>query len=73
MPELGDKARGDAIGKNPTGYYYWVACPVCKEERWANPKGRYETSKNRLRLCSADSMDARRNNFNLESRYCRSS
>ena len=66
MPELGDKARGDAIGRVPTSYYYYVACPVCKKERWANPKGKYETAKNRLRLCSADSMNARRNNFNLE-------
>ena len=34
MPELGDKCRGDAIGKSPKTWYFWVECPECQKQRW---------------------------------------
>ena len=66
MPELGEKIRGDAIGRVPTNYYVWVGCPVCEVGRWASPKGPYQQALNKLRLCVDHARTARRNNFNLE-------
>ena len=66
MPELGEKIRGDAIGRVPTNYYVWVECPVCEAGRWTSPKGPYQQAKNKRRLCPDDARDAQRNNFNLE-------
>ena len=34
MPEIGEIRRGKEIGKNYNGRFMWVACPVCKKERW---------------------------------------
>jgi hypothetical protein len=66
MPELGEKRRGDAIGRVPTNYYVWVECPVCSLSRWVNPKGPYQPALNKRRLCTDHARDARRHNFNLE-------
>ena len=66
MPELGEKRRGDAIGRPPTAYYVWVECPICHLQRWVNPKGPYQQAQNRIRHCTEHARLARRNNFNLE-------
>jgi len=35
MPTLGEKAKGNTIGKvNPYCWYSWTACDICGKERW---------------------------------------
>jgi len=65
MPEPGERARGDAIGKNPTSYYVWAECPGCETGRWVNPKPSYQASKNRVRLCKTHALKVNRFNFRL--------
>jgi len=68
MPEIGDRIRGDKIGKSGAGaghYWVFVECPVCKCQRWVAPKGSYEPGKNRVRHCTEHSRLERRNNFSL--------
>ena len=69
MPALGDKARGDSLGKTGPGaatYWVFVECPICKVQRWAQPKGSYQQALNRTRHCTVHARQARRYNFNLE-------
>ena len=52
MPEIGDIARANEIGKNGKVIFVWVSCPRCKEERWVT-RVRMQSNTNRLcRPCS---------------------
>jgi len=50
MPELGDTARGDALGPgyNPKNYYWYRKCPCgdspdCKGTRWTARGSSYDS------------------------------
>ena len=47
MPEIGDIARANEIGKNGKVIFVWVSCPRCKEERWVT-RVRMQSNTNRL-------------------------
>ena len=64
MPELGERKRGDAIGKTPKAYYVWAKCPECETGRWVNPKPSYQAPKNRVRFCTQHARDM--NRFNVD-------
>jgi len=35
MPQIGEIKKGEEIGKsNPRAKFIWIACPICKRERW---------------------------------------
>jgi ribosomal protein S27E len=65
MPVLGEKVRGNTIGRLPDGYYVWVKCPDCDYERWVSPKGPNSKPLNTIRRCTECSRSEQKYNFTL--------
>ena len=38
MPSIGDITRANEVGKSGTSKQYYMACPVCRYERWVQVK-----------------------------------
>jgi hypothetical protein len=63
---LGEKIRGDKIGKSKDTYYRWVQCPDCEYSRWAAPKGPLNQALNTIRRCRACALKIQAFNFTLQ-------
>ena len=48
---LGDTRIASEIGKPGRGYYSWVECPVCAEQRWA-PKRSIPATRRMCKDCT---------------------
>ena len=64
MPEIGEEAKAEDIGKSGgRRKHVWVFCPVCKEERWVNK--RYRLGNNTFRLCRACNIRSAARQFSI--------
>ena len=67
MPELGEEARAEDIGRNGGGRKFsWVVCPRCNEERWVHKKtGISGGNANKSRLCKECAIFAAKHGFHV--------